>query len=186
MKSLLLLLCAMFAQTSVSQDTLRSRPVYLHSGKIGLGLDGITGSPNLLVKYFINNQLALQAIAGMDIDSLGGSAPPGYTRVTGLTVRGGLSVLFHLTQTQLSPYLGIEGVFQYQKQAGTFLIPPDPKNSIIGSCVFGGEFFLNEQFTLGIKQTLGANIRLKRDLPKEETVVMFNTSTLMTGRFYFN
>ena len=188
MKKLLLFL-AMFvtvAHFSHAQDSLRSKPAYLHSGKIGLGIDGITGSPNLLMKYFLNNQLAIQAIAGLDLDVPGGSTPPGSTTITGMTVRGGLSFLFHLTQDQVSPYAGIEGIFQYEKQGGFFLIPLDPKNSVIGSGVLGAEFFINEQFTLGIKHNLGVSVQLKRDLPKEDTVIKFNTSTVVTGRFYFN
>lgn len=171
---------------SHAQDSLRSKPVYLHSGKIGLGLDGITGSPNLLMKYFFNDQLAMQVIVGLDLDVPGGSTPPNYTKVTGMIVRGGLSFLFHLTQTQVSPYVGFEGMFQYEKQGGFFLIPLDPKNSVIGSGVLGAEFFVSEQFTVGIKHNLGVSVALKRDLPKEETNIKFNTSTVVTGRFYFN
>ncbi|MBM2841828.1 MAG: hypothetical protein HW412_2356 [Bacteroidetes bacterium] len=183
---LLIVLCVGVFHLTHAQDSLRSKPAYLHSGKIGLGLDGITGSPNLLMKYFLNNQLAIQVIVGLDLDVPGGSTPPNYTKVTGMTLRGGLSFLIHLTQSQVSPYVGIEGIFQNEKQGGFFLIPLDPKNSVIASGVLGGEFFINEQFTLGIKHNLGVSVQLKRDLPKEETEIRFNTSTVVTGRFYFN
>ena len=100
--------------------------------------------------------------------------------------RGGLSLLYHLTQDQVSPYVGIEGIFQYDKAGGFFAIVPDAKNSVLASGVLGGEYFINERFTIGIKQSLGVSVQLKRDVPKEETDIMFNTLTLVTGRFYFN
>jgi outer membrane protein W len=188
MRKHLLLLTAVFVflHSAYAQDSLRVKPAHLHSGKIGLGLDGITGSPNLLLKYFFNNQFAMQAIVGLDLDVPGGSTPQNYTKVTGMTIRGGLSVLYHLTQDQVSPYVGVEGIYQYEKTGGFFQIPLDPKTSFIGSGVLGAEFFINERFTLGIKHNLGMSVQLKRDLPKEETTIKFNTSTLVTGRFYFN
>ena len=182
----LMVACVVVLQYSQAQDSLRTKPAYLHSGKIGLGLDGITGSPNLLLKYFFNNQLAMQVIVGLDLDVPGGSTPQNYTKVIGMVVRGGLSILYHLTQDQVSPYVGVEGIYQYEKTGGFFLIPLDPKASFIGSGVLGAEFFINEHFTLGIKHNLGISVQLKRDLPKEETSIKFNTSTLVTGRFYFN
>jgi outer membrane protein W len=175
-----------FLQATYAQDSLRAKPAYLHSGKIGLGVDGITGSPNLLLKYFFNNQLAMQVIVGLDLDVPGGTTPQNYTKVTGMAIRGGLSIIYHLTQDQVSPYVGVEGIYQHEKTAGFFLIPLDPKNSFIGSGVLGAEFFINERFTLGIKHNLGMSVQLKRDLPKEETTIKFNTATLVTGRFYFN
>jgi len=188
MRKHLLLLAAVFVSlhSTYAQDSLRAKPAYLHSGKIGLGLDGITGSPNLMLKYFFNNQLAMQVIVGLDLDVPGGSAPSGSTKVTGMTIRGGLSILYHLTQDQVSPYVGVEGIYQYEKTGGFFLITIDPKSSFIGGGVLGAEFFINERFTLGIKHNLGMSVQLKRDLPKEETTIKFNTSTLVTGRFYFN
>lgn len=182
----LIITCVVILQYSQAQDSLRTKPSYLHSGKIGLGLDGITGSPNLLLKYFFNNQLAMQVIVGMELDVPGGSPPLGYTKVTGLTVRGGVGILLHLTQDQVSPYVGIEGIFQYAKSGGFYLEVEDPKNSILASGVFGAEFFLNERFSVGIKQNLGIDVRLKRDTPSENTDIKFSTSTLITGRFYFN
>ncbi len=158
----------------------------LHAGKIGLGIDGITGSPNLLMKYFFNNQFAGQLIVGADIDSPGGDAPAGQQKVTGLTLRGGLSLLYHLTQDQVSPYVGVEGVFRNARQAGFFAIEPDPQNTVIVAAVLGGEYFPNEQFSFGIKHALGVAIEMSRDIPKEETDIRFSTSTLVTGRFYFN
>ena len=169
-----------------SQDSLRTKPVYLHSGKIGLGIDGIIGSPNLLMKYFFNNQFAMQVIGGFDLDMPGGTAPTGATKVNGMILRGGLSLLIHLTQDRLSPYIGVEGIFQYEKEGGFFVAAPDPKNTIVAGGVVGGEFFIDERFTLGIKQSLGAEVELKRDVPKEETNIKFSTSTVVTGRFFFN
>jgi hypothetical protein len=181
-----LLLLMMMVGLSVAQDSLHAKPMYLHTGKIGLGLDGITGSPNLLMKYFVNNQLAVQIIVGVDVDQPGGDAAQGQTKRTGVDIRGGVGILFHLTQEQLSPYLGVEALFQQSRTAGFFTTVPDPKNSVIAGGIFGAEFFLNERFTVGVKQNLGVAIGLKRDAPKEETSLRFSTSTLMTGRYYFN
>ena len=168
------------------QEVMQEKSTYLHAGKIGLGLDGITGSTNLLMKYFVNNQFALQFIVGMDLDQPGGDAPTGSTKETGITVRGGLSLLYHLTQNQVSPYVGVEGIFQSDKPGGFFTVVPDPINTVFVSGVLGGEYFINERFTVGIKQNLGVTIQLKRDIPQMDSNLKFNTSTLMTGRFYFN
>lgn len=183
---LLIVTAFVFLHSAYAQDSSRTKPAYLHSGKVGLGLDGITGSPDLLLKYFFNNQLAVQLIAGLDLDVPGGSPPLGFTKVTGMTVRGGLGILFHLTQDQVSPYVGVEGVFQYAKAGGFYPVVQDPKNSILASGVLGAEFFLNERFSVGIKQNLGIAVQLKRDTPSESTDIKFSTSTLATGRFYFN
>ncbi len=183
---LVLAIISVLTHHAYSQDSSRTRPAYLHAGKIGLGIDGITGSPNLLMKYFFNNQFAIQVIAGCDLDMPGGTAPTGTTKVNGLTFRGGLSLIVHLTHDRVSPYVGFEGIFQSTKSAGFFTVIPDPKNSIIASGVLGAEFFLDERFTLGIKHNLGIEVQLKRDTPKEESDIHFNTSTLVTGRFYFN
>ncbi len=186
-KSLILMVMyTLLLQYSPAQDSSRTKPAYLHAGKIGLGIDGITGSPNLLMKYFFNNQFAIQVIAGCDLDMPGGTAPTGTTKVNGITFRGGLSLIVHLTQDRVSPYVGFEGILQSAKSAGFFTVIPDPKNSIIASGVLGAEFFLDERFTLGIKHNLGIEVQLKRDTPKEESDIHFNTSTLVTGRFYFN
>lgn len=183
---LLLVMCIGVLPNSNAQNLQHENPTYLHSGKIGLGLDGVTGSPNLLLKYFFNNQLALQAIVGLDMDFPGGSAPSGQTKVNGITVRGGLSVVVHLTPEQVSPYVGVEGVYQYDKQGGFYNVVPDPKNSIVGGLLAGAEYFINERFTIGIRQSVGVQVLLKRDLPMEETELKLSTSTLLSGRFYFN
>jgi hypothetical protein len=183
-----LAMCILLAFPSRSQEEQppASQPAYLRAGKIGLGLDGITESPNLLLKYFINNQLALQAIAGLDADIPGGTAPPGLTKVTGLNLRGGLSILVHLARDRVSPYAGVEGIFQRAKEGGFFAVVSDPKNSLQAECVAGVEYFLDERFTIGIKLGAGVDVRFKRDTPKEETHVSLATSTVFTGRFYFN
>ena len=169
-----------------AQDSLATKAGRLHAGKVGLGIDGITGSTDFLVKYFFNNQLALQLIAGFDVDLPGGPAPSGHTKVTGFTGRGGLSLVVHLSQDQVSPYVGVEGVYEYAKAGGFFSTVPDPKNSLFANGVLGGEYFMSERFTIGIKQALGARVSLKRDVPREETDITLNTSTVVTARFYFN
>ena len=157
-----------------------------HPGKIGLGLDGISGSPNLLLKYFFSNQMAGQVIVGFDLDFPGATAAADQTKVNGLTFLGGFSLLYHLTRDQVSPYVGVEGIFQTAKQAGLFVTPPDSKNSITAGFVLGAEYFIHEKFSLGIKHTLGMDIQLKRDIPKEDTDLTLASFTVFTGRFYFN
>ncbi|HET6271746.1 MAG TPA: hypothetical protein VFG32_02070 [Bacteroidota bacterium] len=171
--ALLLLGTMSFAQTPI------------HAGKVGLGIDGVS-SPNLILKYFFNNQLAGQVIVGVEFDSPGGDAPLGLTKVTGTTFRGGLSFLYHLTQTQMSTYIGVEGIFQSAQMAGFYVQEPDRKSSVMGGAVLGGEYFIHDQFTLGIKQMLGLDVQLKRDNPAESSDVRFATSTVVTGRFYFD
>jgi hypothetical protein len=183
---LLFLLCAMLpASAGLAQVTLNIGP-NLHAGKVGLGLDGITGSPNLLMKYFFTNRLAGELIAGIAIDAPGGDAAAGQTKVTGTTLRGGVGLLYHLMEEQVSPYVGVEALFQTDKQAGFYTQAPDAKRTVTAAVVLGGEYFMNERFSFGIKHSLGAEFGLKRDVPRESTNVKFATSTLVTGRFYFN
>jgi len=182
----LIALGVVLANTVQAQDSLGARGPRLHAGKVGIGIDGLTGSSNVLVSFFLNNQLALQAIAGLDLDLPGGTASANQTKVNGVTVRGGLSLLVHLSQDQVSPYVGVEGIYQYAKQAGFFSVVPDPKNSVMGNLIFGVEYFAADRFTVGIKQALGTNVALKRDVPREDTDITLNTSTAVTARFYFN
>ena len=187
MKRLLLVLAFLLVVSmSQAQVTVSIGSANLHAGKIGLGLDGINGSPNILLKYFFSSQLAGQLVVGFDLDSPGGTAPVGQKKITGTTFRGGISILYHLSHDQLSPYLGGEAIFQTRKDGGFFTTELDAKNSITGGLIMGAEYFLNDRFTLGIKQILGAAVQLKRTVPKEETDIQLNTSTLFTGRFYFN
>jgi len=179
-----------FSQTQ-AQVTVNIGAVNLHAGKIGLGIDGITGSTNLLMKYFFNNQLAGQLIAGFELETVGGSAPQGQTKQTGHAWRAGGSLVFHLTRDQVSPYLGIEGIFESRQQKGFFSVVPDPQNKITGGIVAGAEYFANDQFSFGVKQLLGLDVMLERHAnslvyPREETTIRFTTSTLVTARYYFN
>jgi hypothetical protein len=176
---------ALAAALAPGQVTLNIGP-NLHGGKIGLGLDGITGSPNLLVKYFFTSRLAGEALAGFAVESPGGDTPAGQTKVTGITFRGGLGILYHLLEEQVSPYVGVEILFQSDKPAGFYTQVPDPKNTVMTALVLGGEYFMNERFSFGIKQALGAEFDLARDTPSEPTNKRLATSTLVTGRFYFN
>ena len=176
---------------SPAQVTVNIGTVNLHTGKIGLGLDGITGSTNLLMKYFFNNQLAGQLIAGFELETVGGSAPQGQTKQTGYAWRVGGSLLFHLTRDQVSPYIGLEGIFESRQQKGFFSVVPDPQKKITGGVVAGGEYFASDQFSFGVKELLGVDVMLERHAnslvyPKEETTIRFTTSTVVTGRFYFN
>jgi len=172
--------------TSPAQISVSINAADLHAGKIGLGVDGLTGSPDLLLKYFFNNQLAMQLIVGAAFDLPGGTAPSGLTKVNGVTLRGGISILYHLSQDPLTPYIGAEGIFQRATSGGFFVTEPDAKNTIVARVIIGGEYFLFARFSLGIKQSIGAEIRLSRSFPKEETQTILGTATAFTGRYYFN
>ncbi len=189
--SLLTALTVLAATQTDAQVTVNIGTVNLHAGKIGLGIDGITGSTNLLMKYFFNNQLAGQLIAGFELETVGGSAPQGQTKQTGLAWRAGGSLVFHFTRDQVSPYLGIEGIFESRQQKGFFSVVPDPQNKITGGIVAGGEYFASDQFSFGVKQLLGLDVMLQRHAnsfvyPREETTIKFTTSTQVTARYYFN
>ncbi len=157
----------------------------IHQGKIGVGLDDVN-SPNLLLKYFFSDNFAGQVVVGFDLTSLGGDEPAGMTKVNGTDFRIGLGGLYHFNLDKVSPYFGVEALFGTHKDAGFYVTEPDAKNYILANIVLGGEYFLNEKFSLGIKQTLGFDFELSRDIPKEETNFFFNTGTVFTGRFYFN
>ncbi len=162
------------------------------AGTVGLGIDGITGSPNILLKVFLTDRLAGQVIVGTSLDFQSGDAPEGYEKVNGTEFRGGLGLYYHLTNTRVSPYVGVEGIFQTSKAAGFYStdptstnVEPDATNSVLVNGVFGAEFFIDKSFSIGIKETVGADIRLKRDIPLQESRTMLNTNTVLTGRFYF-
>ena len=121
MRKHLLLFTAVFVflHSAYAQDSLRVKPAYLHSGKIGLGLDGITGSPNLLLKYFFNNQFAMQAIVGLDLDVPGGSTPQNYTKVTGMTIRGGCRCSTTSRKTRCHHMSVLRGYISTKRQEGS-------------------------------------------------------------------
>jgi hypothetical protein len=177
---------ALSASTASAQITLTLGAPNLHAGKVGVGIDGISGSPDLLLKYFLSNQIAGQLILGVDLEFPGGDPLPGQAKVTGIDLRGGVGLVFHLSQSQVSPYVGIEGIFESRKEGGFYTRQPDTKKIVTARALFGAEYYFNESISLGIKQALGGDFFLKRDVPKEETDVRFSTSTLLTGRFYFN
>lgn len=156
-------------------------------GKIGIGIDGINSSPNFLMKYFLSDKVAGQVILGTDLDFPGGDDITGKTKVNGTTFRGGLSMVYHFTKTRLSPYLGVEGIYQYKKESGYYDIgsEPDAKSSLTAGIIFGGEFFIDKNFSLGIKESVNADIGFKRDIPVEKGDVKIGTNTVLTARYYF-
>lgn len=158
-------------------------------GTIGLGVDGITGSPNLLMKVFLSDRLAGQVIVGANFDIQGGDAPEGETKVTGTEIRGGLGLYYHLTNTRVSPYIGIEGLYQASKEGGFYQVEPDMKSSVIAGAVLGGEFFVDKSFSIGVKHTIGGQFDFKRDINnlgvKEEGKTKIYTNTVLTARYYF-
>jgi hypothetical protein len=178
--------CLVLAAALVpAQVTLNIGP-NLHGGKIGVGLDGITGSPNLLMKYFFTNRLAGELLVGGAIELPGGEPAANQIKVNGVTYRGGIGLVYHFLEEQVSPYAGVEVQFESETSAGFYTQEPDPRKSVLANVVLGGEYFMNERFSLGIKQTLGAEFTLERDVPAEPSSTLLATSTLVTGRFYFN
>lgn len=166
---------------AASQLTVTLGKANLFAGKTGIGVDGITGSPNVLVKYFFNSRLAGQLIAGVEINAPGGDTPAGMVKVTGLVLRGGFGLVYHLTSDQVSPYVGAEVVYHRARPGGYFTTEPDAVNSLLASAVFGGEYFVIERFSLGLKIGVGLDTELKKNSDKRVA-----TSTVVTGRVYFN
>jgi outer membrane protein W len=177
-KLVYLAMCLAIFATITSAQTARV-------GKVGLGIDGVT-SPNLAAKYFFTNEIAGELIVGTDMYFPGGDAPTGQTKVTGTDIWGGLSVLYHFTESDFTPYLGVEGLFETAKTGGFYVTEPDAKNSVTANIVFGGEYFFAKQFSVGVKEKVGMNFQLSRDIPKEETESYLKTGTQLTARFYFN
>lgn len=176
------LVIALVIMTSVgfSQD-------FPGKGKLGLGIDGINTSPNFLLKYYLSDKVAGQVIIGTDLEFPGGEDVTGKTKENGTTLRGGLSLVYHFTKTRLSPFIGVEGIYQYKKEAGYYDIgsEPDGKSSITTGIIFGGEFFIDKKFSLGIKESINADIGFKRDKPEEKSNVKLGTNTVLTARYYF-
>lgn len=153
-------------------------------GKFGIGIDG-TSSPNLAVKYFISEKVAGEFIVGFHLTSLGGDEPVGQTKVTGTDFRVGIALLYHLSNGDFSPYVGIDAMYGSSKSAGFYNQEPDAKNSVQAGLIVGGEYFIAKQFSIGLKEKLGFDFQLSRDIPKEETDFYINTSTIVTARYYF-
>ncbi|MDP4116974.1 MAG: hypothetical protein Q8903_12615 [Bacteroidota bacterium] len=156
-----------------------------YQGKVGIGIDGVN-SPNLALKYCFSDKVSSEFILGLGVYSPGGDASVGQTKVTGTDFRIGASVLYNLTQGDFIPYVGVEALYETNKSGGFYVKEPDAKNSVHASLVLGGEYFIAKQFSLGLKEKIGADIQLKRDVPKEETDFYLNTATVVTARFYFN
>lgn len=156
-----------------------------YPGKFGIGIDGVN-SPNLALKYCFTDKVSSEFILGLGVYSPGGDAVAGQTKVTGTDFRIGASVLYNLAKGDFVPYIGLEAMYETNKTGGFYVNEPDAKNSVKANLVLGGEYFLGKQFSLGLKEKLGADIQLKRDVPKEETDFYLNTATVVTARFYFN
>ncbi len=180
MKKLQFILAAVIMMISVSSAQA------IKPGKFGLGLDGATSSPNLAVKYFVSDKVATEFLVGFNYYSPGGDAAAGFTKVDGTDFRVGLAVLYHFNDSEFSPYVGIEGLYESSKDAGFYLLEPDAKNSIQGNLVVGGEYFIAKQFSFGLKEKFGVISQLSRDIPKEESSTSLRTATELTARFYFN
>lgn len=180
---LLLAVCALlFTVAPVSAQEVNS----LHKGKIGLGLDGIAGSPNFLVKYFVTDALAVQATVGYDANWPGGDTPAGMNKVNGSDFRLGLAGVYHLRFDRVSPYWGAQVLFRSVKESGFFAVVPDARTHLLVGAVLGADCFLHDRFSLGLQHTLNLDMTMKRDVPLQEKSTAVGTATLFTARFYFN
>lgn len=182
MKSRSVIILATLLLTSVFMPA----QVTHHSGKLGVGIDGISTSPNFLFKYYLTDNFAMNYIAGLNLEFKGEDPPSGQTKVDGYDIRLGLAGLYHFNQNRVSPYVGIEAIYNIKQSAGFYEIEPDPKSILSTGLILGADYFLFDQFTLGLKQNLNFNFSLSRDIPAEETDVYINTTTQLTARYYFN
>ncbi|HWQ82352.1 MAG TPA: hypothetical protein VN514_08790 [Ignavibacteria bacterium] len=182
MKKSFLVLIAMFLFTAsgFSQN-------YPGTGKFGLGIDGITSSPNIVGKYYFTDKIAGMIIAGADFDIPGGEETVGTEKVTGTDIRAGLAFMYHFTNTKVSPYLGIQGIYQNKKESGFYTTgtAPDARSYLNAGVIFGIDYFFDKNISVGIKETVGTEISFERDVPKQETNTKMNTNTVLTARFYF-
>ncbi len=179
-KTLLVIALLVFASIGYSQD-------YPGKGKIGLGIDGITSSPNINLKYYFTDDIAGMLIAGANFDINGGDAPAGSKKVTGTDFRGGLAFMYHFTKTKVSPFIGIQGIYENVKDAGIYIegTEPDSKSSLNAGVIFGIDYFFDKKISIGIKETVGADFQFKRDKPVEDTNTKLSTGTVLTARIYF-
>lgn len=187
MKRFLTIAAASIAgSVAISAQTQPAEIKPISSGKFGIGLDGITTQNNLLLKYFVTENFAAQLIAGYDYSSVDGNAPSGQTKVDGSELRAGVSVLYHLSNATISPYVGVEGLFTTNTEAGIFTTEPDPTNALTASLVVGGEYFVHPMFSVGVKAQLGVKLDLERDIPVTPSKTSLFTATAVTARLYFN
>ena len=181
-KALLTLVILLMTTVGFSQSLPKA-------GTIGLGIDGITGSPDILMKVFLADRIAGQVMVGAKYDIQGGDEPLGQTKENGYELRGGLGIYYHFTNTKVSPYIGIEGLYQASKEKGFYVTKPDTKSSVIAAAAFGAEYFLDKQFSVGIKESVGSQFDFKRDIgpdgQKENSSTKIYTNTVLTARFYF-
>ncbi len=178
-KSLMFAIVLIISSTNIFAQSGRA-------GKFGVGIDNISSSPNLLFKYYASDNFSMDFIVGADLKFLGEDASAGQTKVDGYNLRFGLAGSYHFNIDKLSPYLGLQAMYGINQDAGYYTLEPDPKSSLSTGLIFGADYFLFEKFSVGIKQNLGFDFQLSRDIPKEETDVLMNTKTELTARFYFN
>jgi len=157
----------------------------LSSGKAGFGIDGVT-SPNILFRYYFTDRLACEVTAGFGYEQPSGAPSAGQVEVNGMEFRGGFGVLYHLTGGPLTPYVGGAGFIRSEQQAGFYTQKPDPKLSVQAGFLFGADYFFERWFSLGVKQFLGADFRLSRDVPDEESTIAAGAETWFTARYFFD
>jgi outer membrane protein W len=179
MKKMALALFAVLLMTAITPAQ------NITAGKIGLGIDGVT-SPNLAAKYYWTNNLSSEILLGFNLYSPGGDAVAGQTKVTGTDIRVGASLLYNFSDGDFVPYTGVEVLYNTKKVGGFYTTEPDAKNIIDANLVFGGEYFVSKHFSVGIKEKIGFEAQLSRDIPKEENDIYLNTATTVTARYYFN
>lgn len=131
--------------------------------------------------------MAIEGIGALRISSSGADAGPGEKDVTGYTYVIGADVLYHWNVLDdAASYLGAGVVWQGDKPGGIVTIEADAKNSLDLNLLLGGEYFLSDHFSLGIKAEEVLQLGFSRDVPDEPgTDFDLMCRTNITGRLYF-
>jgi len=158
------------------------------SGKFGIGIDGFGPNLNYIVKVFVSNDVALEGMGLLSITDTGKEPGAGEKDITGYRYGLGLNILYHWnTSSKATPFVGIGGMWVGYKKGGIVKVEEDEKDWLDFSAILGGEYFLNNHFSLGVKAEAVLGLGLSRDIPANETGTDVNlfSRTNITARFYF-
>jgi opacity protein-like surface antigen len=181
-----LLVCAALTLSLAAASVQAQEPDMLFAGKTGVGVNGFSGSPNWLVKYFLSDRFAAELQLGYSSVMPGADAPTGTHKVNGSDVRVGVAGMYYFLVDRVAPYVGAHVLYGMHKDAGFVVDEPDSKNTMVFGALLGAEFFVHNRFSLGLQTNLDLTSSLKRDKPKEATDSRIDTSAEMIARFYFH
>ena len=152
--------------------------------KIGIGAD-VLNSTNIVMKYYSNDMLAYEMTIGADLYKIGSDSLVNNFKKDGIEFNGGIAVLYHLSESEFSPYFGIEGVYYFKNRNGNLDNKESARNTVKGNFIFGGEYFIAKQFSIGIKEKICLGFGLPNN-SHEGSDLRLNTNSYLTARFYFN